>query len=76
MTPNTWHGHYPEPMDKAPEVGTVVWVVDTANPKSDHFVWWTGFCDALLLQRGRLHPTREAAEAHARFEIELAGGQA
>lgn len=74
-TKPAWHGHYPAPLRKAPEYGSEFWI---ATPNGDELAtrsaWEGDEVDVSWLQRGRLHPTREAAEAHARFEIELAGG--
>lgn len=73
-----WHGYYPEPLRELPDDGTPVWSALPGNPSiAMVWVWQSRNIDAALrqwLQRGRLHLSREAAEAHARFEIEQAGG--
>jgi len=75
MSDKQWHGHYPEPLRKAPVVGMVVYIPCPDNHQLVTESEWAGDeIDALWLQRGRLHLTSEAAEAHARFEIEQAGG--
>lgn len=75
MSDKQWHGHYPEPLREAPEVGTECWIVDISYEIFGWSWYWDGSVwDLMVLQRGRLHLTREAAAAHARFEIEQAGG--
>jgi len=76
MSDKQWHGYYPEPLREAPKVETEVFSPEHHSQNTIYACWdWRNDeFDICMLQRGRLHLTREAAEAQARFEIEQAGG--
>jgi hypothetical protein len=67
---------YPEPERVEPKSGTIYWVTDLILQEPVLYLKWRGSeHDNLMLRRGLVHLTREAAEAHARAIILAGGGE-
>jgi hypothetical protein len=63
----------PEPLRVAPEVDTEYWVpaITYRDNTTQSFVWADDSSDRILLKRGLVHLTEEAAELHAKALIRL-----
>ncbi|WP_299314003.1 hypothetical protein [uncultured Halomonas sp.] len=67
---------YPDPERVEPEKGTRYWVPSHLADENVYASSWYGTpFDMLMLRRGLIHLTREAAEAHARAIILAGGGE-
>lgn len=65
---------YPEPLREEPRYDADLYVASPTIPQLFvHYSWSWSENDHILLRRGRLHASREAAIEHAKAEI-LAGG--
>ena len=71
------NGHeFPEPLRVAPAFGINYWVAHSyGKDLAYRLPWENDELDLLYLRRGRVHLTREDAEAHARADILAAGGE-
>lgn len=59
------NGHQvPEPAREPLEVNNLLWIADITQPNAEQLMWTGHTSDILMLERGILHLTKEAAEAH------------
>lgn len=59
------NGHQvPEPVLEPLEVNNLLWIADITQPNAEQLMWTGHTSDILMLERGILHLTKEAAEAH------------
>ncbi|WP_368899752.1 hypothetical protein [Morganella morganii] len=59
------NGHkVPEPVREPLEVNNLLWIADITQPNAEQLMWTGHTSDILMLERGILHLTKEAAEAH------------
>lgn len=59
------NGHQvPEPEREPLEVNNLLWIADITQPNAEQLMWTDHTSDILMLERGILHLTKEAAEAH------------
>lgn len=59
------NGHQvPEPVREPLEVNNLLWIADITQPNAEQLMWTGHTSDILMLERGILHLTKEAAEAH------------
>lgn len=58
---------FPKPITEAPEEGTDYFYIDVGNTcfEVNGSIWTDDVNDVMRLESGRVHPTREAAQAHA-----------
>ncbi|EMJ6797683.1 hypothetical protein RGI81_003612 [Morganella morganii] len=60
------NGHQvPEPVRESPDNNDLLWIADITQPHAQKLIWTHHPSDILMLERGILHLTKEAAEAHA-----------
>lgn len=69
-------GRIPKPLDKVNEEGEIVWLAAPDYVECAYLVEWQSRSSILgaMLERGLLHATKEAAQAHARELIVIGGG--
>ncbi|MGJ7116393.1 hypothetical protein ABMZ91_03275 [Morganella morganii] len=59
------NGHQvPEPVRDPLEVDNLLWIADITQLNAEQLMWTGHTSDILMLERGILHLTKEAAEAH------------
>lgn len=59
------NGHQvPEPVRDPLEVSNLLWIADITQLNAEQLMWTGHASDILMLERGILHLTKEAAEAH------------
>lgn len=59
------NGHQvPEPVRELPDNDDLLWIADITQPTAAQLMWTSHQSDILMLDRGILHLTKEAAEAH------------
>jgi hypothetical protein len=59
------NGHLiPEPVREFPDNGDYLWIADITQLNAEQLMWTGHASDILMLERGILHLTQEAAEAH------------
>ncbi|HAT1527740.1 TPA: hypothetical protein PC505_001058 [Morganella morganii] len=59
------NGHQvPEPERELPDNDDLLWIADITQPTAARLMWTGHPSDILMLERGILHLTKEAAEAH------------
>lgn len=59
------NGHQvPEPVRELPNNDDLLWIADITQPTATQLMWTGHPSDILMLERGILHLTKEAAEAH------------
>lgn len=59
------NGHQvPEPVREPLEVKNLLWIADITQPDAEQLMWTGNTSDILMLERGILHLTKQAAEAH------------
>lgn len=59
------NGHQvPEPVRELPDNDGYLWIADITQPTAAKLMWTSHPSDILMLERGILHLTKEAAEAH------------
>ncbi|HCT1398845.1 TPA: hypothetical protein OTO79_002059 [Morganella morganii] len=54
----------PEPVRELPDNDDLLWIADITQPTAAQLMWTSHQSDILMLERGILHLTKEAAEAH------------
>lgn len=54
----------PEPVRELPDNDDLLWIADITQPTAAQLMWTGHPSDILMLDRGILHLTKEAAEAH------------
>lgn len=54
----------PEPVRELPDNDDLLWIADITQPTAAQLMWTGHPSDILMLERGILHLTKEAAEAH------------
>lgn len=59
------NGHQvPEPVLELPDIDDLLWIADITQSNAEQLMWSHHPSDILMFERGLIHQTKEAAEAH------------